>query len=80
MARTRVVLRRRPTNTNFDIRRVAATEEITNARRTKINDIKIKCFLPQGKNVEVKKSGNVVRRMRVRRRAIYPARARYDRL
>ena len=82
MVRTRAVPRRRPTKINFDIRRVAATKEITNARRTRINDIKIKFLLPQGKNVEVKKSGNVVRRMRVRRRAIYPTRARnvrYDR-
>ena len=44
--------------------------------------IKIKFLLPQGKNVEVKKSGNVVRQMGVRRRAIYSAKARnvrYDR-
>ena len=33
-------------------------------------------LLPQGKNVEVTKSGNAVRRMRVRRREINPARAR----
>ena len=55
MARTRAVTRRRPTNINFDIRRVAAMKEITYARRTRINDIKIKFLLPQGKNVEVKK-------------------------
>ena len=82
MARTRAVPRWRPTNINFDIRRVAATKGITNARRSRINDIKIKLLLPQGKNVEVKKSGNVVRQTRVRRRAIYPPRAtnvRYDR-
>ena len=74
MVRARAVLRRRPTNINFDIRRVAATKEITNAQRNRINYIKITFLLPQGKNV--------VRRMRVRRRAIYPARARnvrYDR-
>ena len=76
MVRTRAVPRQRPTKINFDIRRVAATKEITNTRRTRINDIKIKFLLPQGKNVEVKKSGNVVRRMRVRRRPINPARAR----
>ena len=78
MVRARAVPRRRPTNINFDIRRVAATKEITNAQRNRINYIKITFLLPQGKNVEV----NVVRRMRVRRRAIYPARARnvrYDR-
>ena len=82
MARTRAVTQRRPTNINFDIKRVAATKEITYARRTRINDIKIKFLLPQGKNVEVKRSGNVVSQMRVRRRAIYPARSRkvrYDR-
>ena len=76
MVRARAVPRRRPTNINFDIRRVASTKEITNARRNRINYIKITFLLPQGKNVEVKKSENVARRMRVRRRAIYPARAR----
>ena len=30
-------------------------------------------LLPQGKNVEAKHRGNVVRRMRVRRKAIFPA-------
>ena len=39
---------------NFDIRRVASMKEITNTQRTRINDIKIKFLLPQGKNVEVK--------------------------
>ena len=82
MARTRAVTRRRPTNINFDTRGVAATKEIIYARRTRINDIKIKFLLPQGKNIEVKKSGNAVRQMRVCRRAIYSAKARnvrYDR-
>ena len=82
MARTRAVPRRRPgrANINFDMRRVTAPKEIANTRRNRINNIKIKFLLRQGKNIEVKKRGNVVRRMRVRRRAIYPARARYDRL
>ena len=82
MARARAVPRRRHAKINFDIRRVGATKEITNARRTRINDIKIKFLLPQGKNIEVKKSGNAVRQMRVCRRAIYSAKARnvrYDR-
>ena len=81
MARTRAVPRRRP-NINFESRRVAAAKEIANAQRNRINDIKIKFLLPQGKNIEVKKRGNIVRRMRVCGRAIYPARARnvrYDR-
>ena len=76
MARTRAVLQRRPANINFNFRRVAAAKEITNRRRNRIENIKIKLLLPQGKNVEVKQRGNVVRRMRVRRRAIFPGRVR----
>ena len=34
---------------------------------------KIKFVLPQGKNVDVKVHENVVRRVRVRRRAIFPS-------
>ena len=67
MARTRAVPRWRPapTEINFDMRRVAAAKEIANAQRNRINDIKVKFLLPQGKNVEVKHRRNVVRRMRV---------------
>ena len=54
MARTRVVLRRRPANINFDLRRVAAAKEIANHRRNSIKNIKIKILLPQGKDVEEK--------------------------
>ena len=72
MARTRFTPRRRPANINFDLRRVAAAKEI---RRGRVNakNIKIKVFLPQSKNIEVKQRGQVVRRMRVRRRSIFPA-------
>ena len=76
MARTRAVPRRRPANINFNLRRVAAAKEITNRRRNRVDNIEIKLLLPQGKNVEVKQRGNVVRRMRVRRRAIFPGRVR----
>ena len=84
MARTRAVPRwgPAPANISFDMRRVAAAKEIANAWRNRINNIKIKFLLPQGKNLKVKKRENIVRRMRVHRRAIYPARARnmrYDR-
>ena len=72
MARTRAVPRRRPANINFDLRRVAAAKEIENRRRNRPDNIKIKFLLPRGKDVEVKQRGNVVRRMRVRRRAIFP--------
>ena len=82
MARTRATLRQRPANINFESRRVAAAKEIANAWRNRINDIEIKFLLPLGKNVEVKKHENVIRQMRVHRRAVYPARVRnvrYDR-
>ena len=71
MARTRVVVRRRP-NINFDLRRVAAAKEIANRRRSRANNIKIKFLLPQGKDVEVKERGVVVRKMRVQRKSIFP--------
>ena len=72
MARTRFTPRRRPANINFDLRRVAAAKEI---RRGRVNakNIKIKVLLPRSKNIEVKKRGQVVRRMRVRRKSIFPA-------
>ena len=63
MARTRAVPRRRLANINFNQTRVAAAKEI--ARRRRIENIKIKIF-------EVRHRGNVVKRMRVRRRAIFP--------
>ena len=67
MTRTRAVPRWRtaPAKINFDMRRVAAAKEIANAQRNRINDIKVKFLLPQGKNIEVKHRRNVVRRMRV---------------
>ena len=72
MARTRFTPRRRPANMNFDLRRVAAAKEI---RRGRVNakNIKIKVLLPQRKDVEVKQRGQVVRRMTVRRKSIFPA-------
>ena len=76
MVRTTAVPRRRPANINFDLKRVAAVKEIANHRRNIIKNIKIKILLPQGKDVKVKHRGNVVRRMRVRRVAIFPKRVR----
>ena len=83
MARTRFTPRRRPANMNFDLRRVAAAnenyrraaaaKEMSRRRRVNAKDVKIKVLLPQGKNVEVKKRGQVIRRMRVRRKSIFPA-------
>ena len=73
MARTRAVPRRRP-NVNFDNRRFAAAKEM--ARCVRVSDVKIKFLLPQGKNIEVKVRGDVVKRMRVRRVAKHGAKKR----
>ena len=73
MARTRAVPRRRP-NVNFDNRRFAAAKEV--ARLVRVSDVKIKFVLLQGKNIEVKVRGNVVRKMRVRRIAKHGAKKR----
>ena len=78
MARTRAVPRRGP-NINFDLRRFAAAKEIANRRRARIKNIKIKFLLPQEKNVEVKQRGVVVRKMRVRRKSIFPGNVRQGR-
>ena len=76
MVRTRAVPQQRPANINFDLRRVAGVKEIENHRRNSIKNIKIKILLPQGKDVEVKHCRNIVRRMRVRRVAIFPEKVR----
>ena len=71
MARTRFTPRRRPANINFDLRRVAAAKEIRG--RVNAKNIKIKVLLPQRKDVEVNQRGQVVRRMTVRKKSIFPA-------
>ena len=78
MARTRFTPRRRPANINFDLRRVASLRRVAAAKemrrgRVHSKNIKIKVLLPQGKDIEVKKRGQVIRRMRVRRKSIFPA-------
>ena len=45
---------------NFENRRLAAAKEIANTRRRN-NKFNINFLLPQGKNIEVKVRGNVVR-------------------
>ena len=62
---------KKPPN-NFDNRRFAVAKEIANASRRN-NRFKIKFVLLQGKDGDVKLCGNVIRMMRVRRRAIFPA-------
>ena len=69
IARTRWGLARRINN--FESRRFATAKEMANARRRN-NRFKIKFLLPQGLNIDVRVLGNVVRWMRVRRRAIFP--------
>ena len=79
MAKTRVTARRGPANINFDLRRVAAAKEIVNHWRNGVTDFKIKILLPQGKNVDFKKRGVVIRQMRVRRKSIFPGAVRNNR-
>ena len=78
MARTRAVPRRRP-NINFDNRRVAAAKEME--RHARVSDVKKRFLLLQGKDVQVKVRGNVVRKMRFQRIAKHPGakrNVRYD--
>ena len=44
-----------------------------NRNRGRRTNLKIKFLLPQGRDVKVKHCGRVVRQMRVRRKAIFPA-------
>ena len=73
MQRTRAVPRRIP-NKNFNNKRFVATRAaMGNRNRGRRSNFKIKFLLPQGRYVEVKHGGRVVRRMRVRRKVIFPA-------
>ena len=59
---------------NFNNRRFAAARAaMDNGNRGRRTHFKIKVLLPQGRDVEVKHCGRVVRRMRVHRKAIFPA-------
>ena len=67
-------------NNNFNNRRFAAARAamdvaMGNRNRGRRSNFKIKFLLPQGRDVEVKHRGRVVRRMRVHRKAISPAAA-----
>ena len=73
MPRTRVAARRM-LNKNFNNRRfTAARAAMDNRNRGRRSNFKTKFLLPQGRDVEVKHCGRVVRWMRVRRKAIFPA-------
>ena len=61
-------------NNNFNNRRFAAARAVMhNRNRGRRTNFKIKFLLPQGRDVELKHRGRVLRRMRVRRKAIFPA-------
>ena len=73
MARTKLIPKKtRPTPIDFTSVRIATTKEIARKRRVQPKNVKIKKLLPQAKEIEVKKNGEVVRRITVRRKAIYP--------
>ena len=82
MARTRLVPKKRPNvnlivpgrDVDFQAKRVAATKEAR--RRVRASDVKIKFLLPAVKDVEVKRRGNVIRKMKVRRVAKHVAKKR----
>ena len=68
MRRTRAAARRM-SNNNFNNRRFAAARAaMDNRNRGRRTNFKIKFLLPQGRDVEVKHHGRVVRQMRVRRK------------
>ena len=76
MPRARAAAQRQPNN-NFNNRRFVVAKELANACKLRTNTrFKIKFLLPQSKNIEVKQDGNVVRQIRVCRRAIFPANVR----
>ena len=58
---------------DFQAKRVAATKEAR--RRVRASDVKIKFLLPAVKDVEVKRRGNVIRKMKVRRVAKHVAKS-----
>ena len=83
MARTRAVPRRRPNvsfnarqrpDVDFEAQRVAGTKEMR--RRIRVSDVKIKFLLPRVKDIEVKKRGVVLKKMKVRRVAKHGAKKR----
>ena len=71
MPRTRAAAQRMPNN--FNRRFTAARSAMENRNRRRRSNFKTKFLLPQGRDVEVKHRGRVVRQMRVRRKAIFPA-------
>ena len=75
MARTRGDINNAARRKMFNNRRFAAAKETANAHRRNYQ-IKIKFLLPQSKRVQVKHRGNVVRKVTIRRHAVYPARRR----
>ena len=76
MPRTRVAVWRMPNNNFSNKRFFAARAAMDNGNRGRITNFEIKFLLPQGRDVEVKHHGRVVRQMRVHRKAIFPAMAR----
>ena len=73
MPRTRAAAWRMPNNSFNNRRSVAARAAMDNRNRGKRSNFKTKFLLPQGRDVEVKHCGRVVRWMRARRKAIFPA-------
>ena len=73
MARTRLIARAKYNLRRANYQPLRVRSEIKNIEgRIWNRDIKIKQIIPQSQNIEVKKNGQVVRRMTVRRKTIFP--------
>ena len=73
MPRTRAAVWGIPNNSFNNRRSAAAKAAMDNRNRGWRSNFKTKFLLPQGRDVEVKHCGRVVRWMRVHRKAIFPA-------
>ena len=75
MARTKMVARDyyRSQIQRYPRARFAVPKEDAVRVNNRAGRVKIKKLLPQFKNVEVKKSGRLIRKMTVRRKSIFPA-------
>ena len=73
MARTKLIARANCNRRKANYQRRRVKSGIKNIEgRIRNRDIKIKQIIPQSQNIEVKKNGQVVRRMTVRRKTIFP--------
>ena len=72
MARTKLITRANYNRRRANCQRRGVRSGIKNTEgRIRNRDIKIKQIIPQSRNIEVEKNGQVVRRMTVRKKTIF---------